>query len=849
MKNQIKKHLSLFLALTMVLTIFVSISVPTAAANYVYNWGEREVDCTELSDAAEAFYTGIYVFEDMSKTQGGSSQSNAHQSALYGELQSLMQTKHTYTTSYAATKDMYQYTDCENGGGKISSFYSGKEIGPSWGSSPSWNREHTWPDSKGLGGKDETDIMMLRPTATSENSSRGNTAYGKSSGYYNPNSESNGSYDLRGDVARICLYVYTRWGNTSYMWGTSGVMESLTVLLEWMEADPVDTWEMGRNDSVQSITGTRNVFVDYPEYAWLLFGRDVPAGITTPSGNAGATGGTNAGEATGSGSGGGSNSGSTGGTTATEMTVEQALAAADGTLITVTGTIKSIDSQYAWNGTSMSAYLGDDNGNEIYLYKLATEVKVGDNVTITGERYTYVKNSTSLDELKNISNVTINTSSGGSTGGSTGGNTGSGSTGGTTGGGTSTTPSGNKITYIFENYEEGTQYANNEVHKLDDVLTVTTNDAHFRKEIRLYHNDNAQYGVHHATAVFQSTKAIKAFSLKAGGNEDTLKVSGSNDGENWTLVDEISVVSAYADYNVDMNGAEYTYIKLEPTAKQIKVVSVGVEYVGASTSDPDSGNSGTTNPDSGNSGTTNPDNGNGSTTPPQTVTTIADALSSPDGTSVSITGTVKSVEEWNTQYNNMDFIITDDAGNELQVFRSSTKVAVGDTVAVVGTMSTYNGVREVAQGATVTVVSSDGGTTTPDPDDGNGGTTTPDPDDGNGSTTTPDPDDGNGSTTTPDPDDGNGSTTTPDPDDGNGSTTTPDPDDGNGGTTTPDPDDGNGSTTTPDPDDGNEDAVTSDDPAPDAPVVGCGSAVGGGVAVILAISLAGIAMFRKKKED
>ena len=67
---------------------------------------------------------------------------------------------------------------------------------------------------------------MLRPTATSENSSRSNTAYGESGSYYDPNDESSGTYNLRGDCARIVLYVYVRWGNTSYMWGTSGVMES-----------------------------------------------------------------------------------------------------------------------------------------------------------------------------------------------------------------------------------------------------------------------------------------------------------------------------------------------------------------------------------------------------------------------------------------------------------------------------------------------------------------------------------------------------------------------------------------------------------------------------------------------
>jgi hypothetical protein len=131
--------------------------------------------------------------------------------------------------------------------------------------------------------------MMLRPTATSENGSRSNKAYGESSGYYNPNSESNGAHDLRGDVARIFLYVYVRWGavngNGQYTtWGSSGVIESVEVLLKWIEQDPVDTWELGRNDSVEAITGTRNVFVDYPEFAFMLFGEDVPATMTTPSG-------------------------------------------------------------------------------------------------------------------------------------------------------------------------------------------------------------------------------------------------------------------------------------------------------------------------------------------------------------------------------------------------------------------------------------------------------------------------------------------------------------------------------------------------------------------------------------
>ena len=298
MTNVIKRSLALALVLVMCISFLPIISLNASAAdityvydgNYIYNWGERGETATSLSPNAMDFYTGSNSYDVLSAYAGGTGTSDAPNSDLYKALQKLMKDSHTYITSYDATKNLFKYTDCQNSGGKISSFYSGKEIGPSWDGG--WNREHTWPNSKGLGGSDENDLMMLRPTSTSENSSRGNKAYGQSSGYYNPNSESGGAYDLRGDVARIFLYVYVRWGNVngngSYTtWGSSGVMESLDVMLTWMEEDPVDTWELGRNDSVESIIGTRNVFVDYPELAFILFGEEIPDGMVTPSGEAG----------------------------------------------------------------------------------------------------------------------------------------------------------------------------------------------------------------------------------------------------------------------------------------------------------------------------------------------------------------------------------------------------------------------------------------------------------------------------------------------------------------------------------------------------------------------------------
>ena len=292
MKLLNKRSLAWVASLMMLISVFASVVVlPTEAATvdyvtsgkYVYNWGAREEVATFLSPMAEDWYEeNNTTYEELSSLSGGNGTSGVTSSALYRELQDLMVSNHDTITSYDATKNLFKYTDCQNGGGKISSFYSGKEIGPSWDGA--WNREHTWPNSKGEG-NGENDIMMLRPTSTSENSGRGNTAYGQSSGYYNPNSESNGEYDLRGDVARIMLYQHVRWSQ-SKLWGSSGVMESLSVLLAWVEDDPVDTWELGRNDAVEAITGTRNVFVDYPELIFVLFGEEIPTDYQTPSGKA-----------------------------------------------------------------------------------------------------------------------------------------------------------------------------------------------------------------------------------------------------------------------------------------------------------------------------------------------------------------------------------------------------------------------------------------------------------------------------------------------------------------------------------------------------------------------------------
>ena len=255
------------------------------SGDYLKNWGARGETASFLTTYAQNYYTGSYTYASLSANAGSSSSSGYTTSALYTALHAMLAAKQTTTTSYNGTRDMYRYTDCVNNNSDyISSFYSGTKLNGAWDSGATWNREHTWPQSKSTGDQ-LNDIMMLRPTAKDENTARSNKAYGESDGYYHPNTEVGSTgLDLRGDCARIMLYCYVRWSeNADNMWGTSGVIESVSVLLNWMEQDPVDTWEMGRNDVVQTITGARNCFVDYPELAFQLFGQSVPSNYPTPS--------------------------------------------------------------------------------------------------------------------------------------------------------------------------------------------------------------------------------------------------------------------------------------------------------------------------------------------------------------------------------------------------------------------------------------------------------------------------------------------------------------------------------------------------------------------------------------
>ena len=84
--------------------------------------------------------------------------------------------------------------------------------------------------------------------------------------------------------------------------------------------------------------------------------------------------------------------------------------------------------------------------------------------------------------------------------------------------------------------------------------------------------------------------------------------------------------------------------------------------------------------------------------------TIPEVLASGEGTAVKFTGTVHSFyEEWSS-YNNCSPYIVDEAGNKILVFRTTTKVTIGDVVTVEGKVTYYNEVAQIAKdSSTVTI--------------------------------------------------------------------------------------------------------------------------------------------------
>lgn len=86
------------------------------------------------------------------------------------------------------------------------------------------------------------------------------------------------------------------------------------------------------------------------------------------------------------------------------------------------------------------------------------------------------------------------------------------------------------------------------------------------------------------------------------------------------------------------------------------------------------------------------------------VSTTAEVLAGEIGTVVKVVGVVDSFyQAWDESWGNCSPYIVDESGEKLIVFRTTTNVSVGDEVVVIGTITAFNNVNQIAQGSTVTI--------------------------------------------------------------------------------------------------------------------------------------------------
>ncbi|MFJ2172885.1 endonuclease I family protein [Streptomyces sp. NPDC087851] len=230
------------------------------------------------STAATAALDDTYYQNAIGKT------GTALKSALHTIIKD--QSKISYSAVWEALKNTDQ--DPANSSNVIE-LYTGKSISKSsnGGNTGNWNREHVWAKSHGDFGEATgpgTDIHHLRPEDVSVNSIRGNkdfdnggSAVSGAPGNYTDSDSFEPRDAVKGDVARMLLYMAVRYEgddswpdlepNEKVNNGSSPAMGKLSVLKQWSDEDPPDTFEKRRNDVIYNqYQHNRNPFIDHPEW-------------------------------------------------------------------------------------------------------------------------------------------------------------------------------------------------------------------------------------------------------------------------------------------------------------------------------------------------------------------------------------------------------------------------------------------------------------------------------------------------------------------------------------------------------------------------------------------------------
>jgi outer membrane protein assembly factor BamB len=229
---------------------------------------------------------------------------------LKSQLNTIIKTGYT-ALSYDSARSNLQITDADpNNPGHMLSVYDRTSINvaainpggsiPGWDGGVTWNREHTWPQSRGIvntSSPDGSDLFELRPASSSQNGSRGNNNYGgafgartSTGGLFGNLTDNGHTVWYPGDadagmIAREEFYLAVRYDGTETntldlelangapaATTTPPQLGDLSRMIEWNYAAPPDDFERRRNQIIYSnYQHSRDPFTDHPEWVWSIF--------------------------------------------------------------------------------------------------------------------------------------------------------------------------------------------------------------------------------------------------------------------------------------------------------------------------------------------------------------------------------------------------------------------------------------------------------------------------------------------------------------------------------------------------------------------------------------------------
>jgi endonuclease I len=201
------------------------------------------------------------------------------------------QTKLSYSALWAALKVTDQ--DPSNSSNVIL-LYSGisRSKTLNGGDSGDWNREHVWAISHGdltTSTGPGMDLHHIRPEDVAVNGKRGNLDFDNGGSSFTNSGGSLADSDsfeprdaVKGDVARMILYMAVRYeGDDGFADlepddkvanGSTPYIGKLSVLKQWNDEDPPDSFEENRNNVIyNTYQHNRNPFIDHPEWVEAIW--------------------------------------------------------------------------------------------------------------------------------------------------------------------------------------------------------------------------------------------------------------------------------------------------------------------------------------------------------------------------------------------------------------------------------------------------------------------------------------------------------------------------------------------------------------------------------------------------